>query len=112
MITTMTNPATTSKRAEASRHNGRKSRGPKTAEGKSRSRFNALNHGMRAKTIVLPGEDADFHTFGGYLMARLNRVPMVADRVAADNYRFEVVEMDGRRVHRVLVTPIRAKGRR
>ncbi len=60
----------------------------------------------------LPGEDADFHTLGGYLMARLNRVPMVADRVAADSHRFEVVEMDGRRVHRVLVTPIKAKGRR
>jgi CBS domain containing-hemolysin-like protein len=37
---------------------------------------------------------------------------MVADRVAADSHRFEVVEMDGRRVHRVLVTPIKAKGRR
>ena len=24
----------------------------------------------------LPGEDPDFHTLGGYLMARLNRVPM------------------------------------
>src|SRR6516225_1722870 len=60
----------------------------------------------------LPGEDADFHTFGGYLMARLNRVPMVADRIAADLYRFEVVEMDGRRVNRVLVTPVRGRGRR
>src|SRR5579884_375706 len=58
----------------------------------------------------LPGEDQEFHTLGGYLMARLNRVPMVADRVTAGNYRFEVVDMDGRRVDRVLVTPI--KGRR
>jgi len=54
----------------------------------------------------LPGEDADFHTLGGYLMARLNRVPMVADRVIAGGYRFEVVEMDGRRVDRVLVAPV------
>jgi putative hemolysin len=53
----------------------------------------------------LPGEDADFHTLGGYLMARLNRVPMVADRVLAGGFRFEVVEMDGRRVDRVLVVP-------
>jgi putative hemolysin len=60
----------------------------------------------------LPGEDTDFHTLGGYLMARLNRVPIVADRIAAGAYRFEVVEMDGRRVHRVLVTPVRAKARR
>ena len=53
----------------------------------------------------LPGEDPDFHTLGGYLMAQLNRVPMVADRVTAGGFRFEVVEMDGRRVDRVLVAP-------
>jgi magnesium and cobalt exporter, CNNM family len=57
----------------------------------------------------LPGEDPDFHTLGGYLMARLNRVPMVADRVMASGYRFEVVEMDGRRVDRVLVALAEAK---
>jgi putative hemolysin len=59
----------------------------------------------------LPGEDADFHTLGGYLMAQLNRVPMVADRVTAGDYRFEIVEMDGRRVDRVLVAPVKARGR-
>src|SRR5262249_3209462 len=58
----------------------------------------------------LPGEDADFHTLGGYLMARLNRVPMVADRVLAGGFRFEVAEMDGRRVDRVLVTPVETPG--
>jgi putative hemolysin len=60
----------------------------------------------------LLGEDPDFHTLGGYLMARLNRVPMEADRITAGDYRFEVVKMDGRRVDRVLVSPVRAKGRR
>jgi putative hemolysin len=60
----------------------------------------------------LPGEDADFHTLGGYLMARFNRVPMIADRLTADGYQFEVVEMDGRRVDRVLVSPVGGKGRR
>ena len=60
----------------------------------------------------LPGEDPDFHTLGGYLMARLNRVPMVADRVSAGDWRFEVVEMDGRRVDRVLVAPVSSTARR
>jgi putative hemolysin len=60
----------------------------------------------------LPGEDPEFHTLGGYLMAQLNRVPMVADRIAADSWRFEIVEMDGRRVDRVLIVPVTAKGRR
>jgi putative hemolysin len=60
----------------------------------------------------LPGEDPDFHTLGGYLMARLNRVPMEADRISAGDWRFEVVKMDGRRVDRVLVTPVKGRGRR
>ena len=60
----------------------------------------------------LSGEDPDFHTLGGYLMARLNRVPMEADRITAGDYRFEVVKMDGRRVDRVLVSPIKGRSRR
>ena len=60
----------------------------------------------------LPGEDADFHTLGGYLMAQLNRVPMVADRITVADFRFEVVKMDGRRVDRVLIAPANAKGSR
>ena len=60
----------------------------------------------------LPGEDPDFHTLGGYLMARLNRVPMEADRISAGDWRFEVVKMDGRRVDRVLVTPVKGRSRR
>jgi hypothetical protein len=46
-------------RAEINRRNAQKSTGPKTAEGKDRSRFNALKHGMAAKTLVLPGEDPE-----------------------------------------------------
>ena len=60
----------------------------------------------------LTGEDADFHTLGGFLMARLNRVPMIADRVTTDGYQFEIVDMDGRRVDRVLISPVIGKARR
>jgi hypothetical protein len=53
----MNTTTTTTKRAEASRRNGARSRGPRTPKGKDRSRFNALKHGMTAQTLVLPGED-------------------------------------------------------
>jgi hypothetical protein len=45
-------------RAAICRQNGQKSQGPKSAEGKARSRFNALKHGLKAKLPILPGEDA------------------------------------------------------
>ncbi len=46
-------------KTEANRRNAQKSSGPKTNEGKSRSRLNALKHGMRANLLVLPGEDRE-----------------------------------------------------
>ena len=41
---------------EQSRVNGAKSRGPKTPEGKNKTRFNGLRHGLRSDQVVLPGE--------------------------------------------------------
>ena len=41
----------------ANRANAQKSTGPRSVEGKAASRFNALKHGIDAKSIVLPNED-------------------------------------------------------
>ncbi len=61
---------------------------------------------------ALPGEEGgDFQTLGGFMMAQVNRVPRIADHFVVDGYRFEVVDMDGRRVDRVLVVPPTAKRR-
>src|SRR5262244_1578201 len=39
----------------ANRRNAEQSTGPKTKEGKKRSRFNALKHGLTAKVVVVNG---------------------------------------------------------
>jgi hypothetical protein len=47
----------TQNQIEANRRNAQKSTGPKTEQGKSKSKFNALKHGMTAEVAVLPHED-------------------------------------------------------
>jgi len=47
----------TEKQIEANRLNAEGSTGPRSAEGKARSRFNALKSGIDAQSILLPGED-------------------------------------------------------
>jgi hypothetical protein len=49
--------ASSPEKIAANRANSLKSTGPKTAEGKDRSRFNRLVHGLRAEVAVIPGED-------------------------------------------------------
>ena len=49
----------TERQKNASRANGRKSRGATTPEGKLASSRNAITHGMLATTIVLNGESSD-----------------------------------------------------
>ena len=46
-------------RAVANRANAQHSTGPKTEEGKNRSRFNAFRHGLTGKTIVMPWQDRE-----------------------------------------------------
>jgi putative hemolysin len=50
-------------------------------------------------------DSGDYHTLGGFVMARLHRIPAVGSRVSADGIDYEVIGMDGRRVDRVLITP-------
>ena len=50
---------TSERQKTANQANARHSTGPKTPEGKAVIRLNALRHGLLAREVVLPGEDAD-----------------------------------------------------
>jgi putative hemolysin len=52
----------------------------------------------------------NFHTLAGFVMLRLGRIPVTGDRFDWGRWRFEVVDMDGRRVDKVLLTPLAAPG--
>ncbi|WP_333680397.1 hemolysin family protein [Dyella sp.] len=54
----------------------------------------------------LPGEDEhDFRTVAGMVMAALGHIPQVGEVFAWRGIRFEVVDLDGARIDKLLVTP-------
>lgn len=57
----------------------------------------------RLRLDVLPARGS-YHTLGGFLLALLKRVPRVGDAIAFEGWRFEVLEMNGRRVERVRIS--------
>jgi putative hemolysin len=50
--------------------------------------------------------DGDYETLAGFVMASLGRIPYAADQFEWEGLRFEVVDMDARRVDKVLVTTL------
>jgi putative hemolysin len=54
---------------------------------------------------ALPHED-EYETLSGFVMMSLGRVPKTADHFEWKGFRFEIIDMDGRRVDKVLVTTL------
>jgi putative hemolysin len=50
-------------------------------------------------------EGHEFSTLAGFVLWQLRRVPKVAEELVWRGYRFEVVDMDGRRIDKILVVP-------
>jgi len=55
------------------------------------------------KLREVPGEEDDFATVGGLILAHLHRLPVPGDHFVVDGWRFEVLDMDGNRIDKVLV---------
>jgi len=60
------------------------------------------------KVKALPHED-EYETLSGFVMVSLGRVPQSTDQFEWNGLRFEVMDMDGRRVDKVLVTTLPKK---
>jgi putative hemolysin len=50
--------------------------------------------------------DEDFETLAGFVLARLARIPQIGEHFEWGGLRFEIVDMDGRRIDRILVAPL------
>jgi len=62
--------------------------------------FKALFH-----IEALPGEKKDsFQTLGGFLFTQMGRVPSVSETFEWNSLRFEIADMDGKRIDKVLVS--------
>ena len=55
--------------------------------------------------IPIP-RDADFQTVAGFILAELNHLPNVGESFDKGHWRFEVVDLDGRRIDKILVSRI------
>lgn len=55
---------------------------------------------------VIEEERGRYHTLAGMLMHLLGRVPVETDHVEWEKWRFEIVDMDGQRIDKVIATPV------
>lgn len=55
--------------------------------------------------IPIP-RDADFQTVAGFVLAEMNHLPNVGEAFDKGHWRFEVVDLDGRRIDKILVSRI------
>lgn len=59
----------------------------------------------RLGLLELPGNAEDYETLGGMIITLLGHIPKPADTFSWGGYRFEIVDMDGARIDKVLVSP-------
>jgi putative hemolysin len=62
-------------------------------------------HDLREVLNLPEQEEEEFTTLAGYVLAMTGTIPVVGERMEVDGWSLEVVDLDGRRVDRLLVTP-------
>ena len=56
--------------------------------------------------VKLADEEAAYQTLAGFLLAQFGHIPNAAEATEVGNLRFEIVDMDGRRIDQVMVSRI------
>ncbi len=51
------------------------------------------------------GENGDFNTIAGFVLHHLGRIPVAGEHFRWKGWRFEVVDLDGRRIDKILASP-------
>lgn len=57
--------------------------------------------------IASEEESNHYHTVGGFLLSHFGRIPSTGSHFEWGGWRFEVVDMDGHRIDKILVKPLR-----
>ena len=53
--------------------------------------------------VAIP-RDAKYETVAGYVLSIINRLPAEGETFEHDGFKFEVVDLDGRRIDKILMT--------
>jgi putative hemolysin len=62
----------------------------------------------RLRIRILPGHsEGIYETAGGFVLAQLGHIPELGETFSIPGWQFEVIDMDGLRVDKLLATPIR-----
>lgn len=56
------------------------------------------------KTVWMLEGDQEFDTLAGFILHQLERIPHTADKLEWKGFHFEIVDMDGHRIDKVMVT--------
>jgi putative hemolysin len=54
--------------------------------------------------MALPASH-DYHTVAGFILDRMRRLPRIGESLHYGGWRFEIVDVDGRRIDKVMAAP-------
>lgn len=67
--------------------------------------FVDLQQQLELAALTVEAHSRDFETVAGFVLALFGRIPLVGESADWLGYRLEVVDMDGRRIDKVLIQP-------